>query len=89
MNIAHRGSKMSVDQSKNKVENTTKVNTSNKNVSSPISHNYSIDYTVVIQNGKMVVKYIGAHTRKLRSVWVPKMAYTNLQGPKQVWVPKS
>jgi len=89
MNIAHRGSKMSVDQSKNKVENTTKVNTSNKNVSSPISRNYSIDYTVVIQNGKMVVKYIGAHTRKLRSVWVPKMAYTNLQGPKQVWVPKS
>ena len=80
---------MSVDQGKNKVENTMKVNTSNKNVSSPISRNYSIDYTVVIQNGKMVVKYIGAHTRKLRSVWVPKMAYTNLQGPKQVWVPKS
>ena len=89
MNMAHRGTKMSVDQGKNKVENTTKVNTSNKNVSSPISRNYSIDYTVVIQNGKMVVKYIGAHTRRLRSVWVPKMAYTNLQGPKQVWVPKS
>jgi len=89
MNMAHRGTKMSVDQGKNKVENTTKVNTRNKNVSSPISCNYSIDYTVVIQNGKMVVKYIGAHTRKLRSVWVPKMAYTNLQGPKQVWVPKS
>ena len=89
MNMAHCSKKMSVDQSKNKVENTMKINTSNKNVSSPISHNYSIDYTVVIQNGKMVVKYIGAHTRKLRSVWVPKMAYTNLQGPKQVWVPKS
>ena len=89
MNMAHRSTKMSVDQGKNKVENTTKVNTSNKNVSSPISCNYSIDYTVVVQNGKMVVKYIGAHTRKLRSVWVPKMAYTNLQGPKQVWVPKS
>ena len=81
MNMAHRSTKMSVDQSKNKVENTTKVNTSNKNVSSPISCNYSIDYTVVIQNGKMVVKYIGAHTRKLRSVWVSKMAYANLQGP--------
>ena len=54
-----------------KVEATTKVNTSNKNVPSPISCNYTIDYTVVIQNGKMVVKYIGAHTRKLRSVWVP------------------
>ena len=78
MNMAHRGTKMSVEQGKNKVENTMKVNTSNKNVSSPISCNYSIDYTVVIQNGKMVVKYIGAHTRRLRSVWVPKMAYTNL-----------
>ena len=89
MNMAHRSTKMSVDQSKNKIENTTKVNTSNKNVSSPISHNYSIDYTVVIQNGKMVLKYICAHTRKLRSAWVPKMTYTNLQGPKQVWVPKS
>ena len=89
MNMAHRGTKIGVDQDKNKVENTTKVNTSNKNVSPPISRNYTIDYTVVIQNGKMVVKYIGAHTRKLRSVWVPKMAYSNLQGPKQVWVPKT
>ena len=89
MNMAHHSTKMSVDQNKNKIENTTKVNTSNENMSSPILRNYSIDYTVVIQNGKMVVKYIGAHTRKLRSVWVPKMAYTNLQGPKQVWVPKS
>ena len=78
MNIAHRGTKMNVDQGKNKVENTMKVNTSNKNVSPSISRNYTIDYTVVIQNGKMVVKYIGAHTRRLRSVWVPKMAYTNL-----------
>ena len=88
MNMAHRSTKMSVDQSKNKVANTTKGNTSNKNVSSPISRS-SIDYTVVIQNEKMVVKYIGAHIRKLRSVWVPKLAFTNLQGPKQVWVPKS
>jgi len=48
MNMAHRGTKMSVDQGKNKVENTTKVNTSNKNVSPPISRNYTIDYTVVI-----------------------------------------
>ena len=82
MTMAHNGSKVNVDQGKKKVEATTKVNTSNKKVPSPISRNYTIDYTVVIQNGKMVVKYIGAHTRKLRSVWVPKMAYSNLQGPK-------
>ncbi|KAG2658911.1 hypothetical protein PVAP13_1KG354105 [Panicum virgatum] len=89
MTMAHNGSKVNIDQGKNKVEATTKVNSSNKNVSSPISRNYIVDYTVVLQNGKMVVKYIGAHTRKLRSVWVPKMAYSNLQGPKQVWVPKA
>jgi len=89
MNMAHNGTKKSVDQGKNKVEASIKVNTSNKNVSTPISRNYSIDYTMVIQNGNMVVKYIGAHTRKLRSVWVPKMYYSNLQGPKQVWVPKT
>ena len=89
MNMAHHSTKKSVDQGKNKVEDTTKVNASNKNVPSPISCNYTVDYTVVLQNGKMVVKYIGAHTRKLRSVWVPKMAHSNLQGPKQVWVPKT
>ena len=89
MNMAHYGTKLGVDQGKNKVESATKVNTSNKTVSPPISHNYTIDYTVLIQNGKMVVKYIGAHTRKLRSVWAFKMAYSNLQGPKQVWVPKT
>ena len=82
MTMAHNGTKVSIDQGKNKVEATTKVNTRNKKVSTPISHNYTINYTVVIQNGKMVVKYIGAHTRKLRSVWVPKIAYSNLQGPK-------
>ena len=54
-----------------------------------MSRNYTIDYMVVIQNGKMVVMYIGAHARKLRNVWVPKMTYSNLQGPKQVWVPKT
>ena len=89
MTMAHNGSKVNIDQGKNKVEATTKVNTINKKVPSPISRNYTIDYTVVIQNGKMVVKYIGAHTRKLRSVWVPKIAYSNLQGPKQVCVPKT
>ena len=89
MTMAHNGSKVNIDQGKNKVEATTKVNTSNKKVPSPISRNYTVDYMVVLQNGKMVVKYISAHTRKLRSVWMPKMTYSNLQGPKQVWVPKT
>ena len=48
-------------------------------------------YTVTMDhNGKIVVKYVGAYTKKkiLRSVWVPKMYPSNLQGPKSIWVPK-
>ena len=45
MTMAHNG----------KVEATTKVNTNNKKVPSPISRNYTIDYTIVIQTRKMVV----------------------------------
>ena len=95
--MAHGVSKK-IDLAKIKGESSTKVKTSSspkidngmKTTFSP-SPNYTIDYTVVFnKNGKMVVKYIGAHTRKtMRSVWVPKMAFTNLQGPKHVWVPKS
>jgi hypothetical protein len=41
-------------------------------------------------NGKIVVKYVGAYTKKaiLRSVWVPKVYPSNPQGPKYFWVPK-
>ena len=81
MNMAHRGTKMSVHQGKNQIENTTKVNTNNKNVSCPISRNYSIDYTVVIQNGKMVVKYIGAHTRKLGVCGCPRWLILTSKDP--------
>jgi hypothetical protein len=68
MIMAHNDSKINVYQGEKKVEATTKVNTCNKKVPFPISRNYTVDYTIVIQTNKMVVKYIGAHTRKLRSV---------------------
>jgi len=59
----------------------------------PISHSYTCDYILTWDHrGKMVVKYIGAHTKKQitkRSVWVPKALMTNSQGPKSFWVPKS
>ena len=58
----------------------------------PISHSYTCDYILTWDHrGKMVVKYIGAHTKKeivKRSVWVPKYLMTNSQGPKSIWVPK-
>src|SRR5438105_6315932 len=58
----------------------------------PISHSYTCDYILTWNHrGKMVAKYIGAHTKKQitkRSVWVPKALVTNPQGPKSFWVPK-
>jgi hypothetical protein len=41
-------------------------------------------------NGKMVVKYVGAYTMKAmrKSVWVPKVYASNLQGSKSFLVPK-
>src|SRR5438128_6143322 len=59
----------------------------------PISHSYTCDYILTWDHrGKMVAKYIVAHTKKQitkRSVWVPKALMTNSQGPKSFWVPKS
>ena len=55
------------------------------------SPNYTSDYMVTMdQKGKIVVKYVGAYTKKtiLRSVSVPKMYASNTQGPKALWVPK-
>ena len=80
---------------------TPLISTSNKKkVEAPIKHkstmhepspSYTSDYMVTMDhNGKIVVKYVGTYTKKkiLRSVWVPKMYPSNLQGPKSIWVPK-
>jgi hypothetical protein len=48
------------------------------------SPNYTCDYVVTYDhNGKMVVKYVGAYTKKAmrKSVWVPKVYASNIQGP--------
>jgi hypothetical protein len=52
---------------------------------------YTTNYMVTMNhNGKIVVKYVGAYTKKaiLRSVWVPKVYPSNPQGPKSFWIPK-
>jgi len=43
------------------------------------------------KDGKIMVKYVGAHKRKeiLRSVWVLKLYVTTPLGPKSIWVPKT
>jgi hypothetical protein len=55
------------------------------------SPNYTCDYVVTLDhNGKMVVKYVEANTKKSmrKSVCVPKVYASNLQGPKSFLVPK-
>ena len=101
MDIAHGISTTTTKQDKNKSSNTTTkgmgvVNTSTKETKNVVAHepsrNYTCDYIVTLDhNGKMVVKYVGAYAKKAmlrKSVWVPKVYASNLQGPKSFWVPK-
>jgi hypothetical protein len=67
------------------------VSTNGEKFRAPISHSYLCDYMLTWDSGKLVVKYVGAYTKRKvmkRSVWVPK-AITNITGPNSIWVPKS
>jgi hypothetical protein len=48
-------------------------------------------YMLVKGTNGVKVKFIGTPIvgSKKRVIWVPKTLVTNLQGPKQVWVPKN
>jgi hypothetical protein len=99
MDIAHGITTSTTTKDMTKVVKTTKgnggVNSSPKASKNVVEHepspNYTCDYIVTLDhNGKMVVKYVGAYTMKAmrKSVWVPKVYASNLQGPKFFWVPK-
>jgi hypothetical protein len=99
MNIAHGVTTSTTTKEKPKVVNTTKgdgrVNSPPKVSKNVVDHkpspNYTCDYVVTLDhNGKMVVEYVGAYTKKAirKSVWVAKVYASNLQGPKSFWVPK-
>jgi hypothetical protein len=86
MNIAH-GVITIPSLAKKKIEDPIKVKIT-KHLPSP---SYTTDYMVIMDhNGKILVKYVGAYTKRaiLRSVWVPKVYPSNPQGPKSFWVPK-
>jgi hypothetical protein len=54
------------------------------------SNSYLCDYMFTWDHGKMVVKYVGAYTKRKAmksSVWVPK-SITNTQGPNSICIPK-
>lgn len=42
------------------------------------------------KNGKVIAHFVGTSIMgaKKNAIWVPKSLVTNLQGPKQIWVPK-
>jgi hypothetical protein len=87
MNIAHGVTTTTPSQVKKKVKTPIKT----KIITHEPSPSYTTDYMVTMDhNGKIVVKYVGAYTKKaiLRSVWVPKVCPYNPQGPKSFWVPK-
>jgi hypothetical protein len=87
MNIAHGVTTTIPSQVKKSVEAPIK----DKVVKHEPSPRYTTDYMVIMDhNGKIVVKYVGAYTKKaiLRSLWVPKVYPSNPQGPKYFWVPE-
>jgi hypothetical protein len=81
--------KVNLSYTKDKMKDA--VSTNGEKFRAPISHSYLCDYMLTWDSGKLVVKYVGAYTKRnimKRSVWVPK-AITNTAGPKSIWVPKS
>jgi hypothetical protein len=93
MDIAHGVTTSTITKDKPKVVIATKgkggVDSPSKASKNVVEHkpspNYTCDYVVTLENnGKIVVKYIGAYTKKAmrKSVWVPKVYASNLQGPK-------
>jgi hypothetical protein len=87
MNIVHGVTTTIPSQVKKKVEALIK----GKVVTHEPSRSYTTNYMVTMDhNDKIVVKYVGAYTKKviLRSVWVPKVYPSNPQGRKYFCVPK-
>jgi hypothetical protein len=93
MDIDHGVTTSTTTKDKTKVVNTTKGNggvkypsKASKNVvEHKPSPNYTCYYVVTLDhNGKMLVKYVGAYTKNAmrKSVWVPKVYASNLQGSK-------
>jgi len=75
----------------NKEKSNTRTTTNGDKAPIPNSNSYLCDYMLTWDQGKMVVKYVGAYAKRKamrRSVWVPKALVTNLKGPNSFWVPK-
>jgi hypothetical protein len=51
---------------------------------------FDASYVLTNKSGKVVAKYVGGkHKNPKTCVWVPKVLFSNVKGPKTVWVPKN
>jgi 3D (Asp-Asp-Asp) domain-containing protein len=51
---------------------------------------FDASYVLTNKSGKVVAKYVGGqHKSSKICVWVPKVLFSNVKGPKTVWVPKN
>jgi hypothetical protein len=85
-----KSTKVKANLSSTKDKMKEAVSTNGEKFKAPISHSYLCDYMLTWDSGKLVVKYVGAYTKRKvmkRSVWVPK-AITNTVEPNSIWVPK-
>jgi hypothetical protein len=68
------------------------ISKKNKQVKFASAKSIRHDSCYMLTKGEKGVKakYIGTQKEgpKKKAIWVPKALVTNLQGPKQVWVPK-
>jgi hypothetical protein len=65
---------MNLSNTKDKLKNV--VSTNGEKLRVPISHSYLWDYMLTWDSGKIIVKYVGAYTKRKvmkMSVWVPKV----------------
>ena len=64
----------------------------NKNKKIEHAHSIRFDSCYLLTKGEkgVLAKYVGRPNEgpRKKAIWVPKCLVTNLQGPKQVWVPK-
>jgi hypothetical protein len=51
---------------------------------------FDASYVLTNKSGKVVAKYVGGkHKGSKTCVWVPKVLFSKVKGPKTVWVPKN
>jgi hypothetical protein len=51
---------------------------------------FDASYVLTNKSGKVVAKYVGGkHKGSKTCVWVPKVLFSNVKGPKTIWVPKN